>query len=265
MLKVLRIENISKKYITEKRQVINALYDINLTVNHNDFICILGPSGCGKSTLLRMIAGLESISGGEIIYRGRKIQRTNKDIGMVFQEYSLFPWRTVIGNVTLGLEFADMKKGERHKIGEKYLELVGLKEYNKSYPHELSGGMQQRVAIARSLANDPDLLLMDEPFGALDAHTRIILQKELLNIWETNKKTILFVTHSVDEAVYLADKIVVMSHGPGTIKDIKKVDMTRPRSRANPRYGQLTAELLDMLDANTERSKPGPMKERQTV
>lgn len=248
MEKVLRIENIAKTYITEKRQVINALHNINLTVNHNDFVCILGPSGCGKSTLLRMIAGLESITGGEIIYRGRKIRKTNKNIGMVFQEYSLFPWRTVIENVTVGLEFAGMKRNERYEIGEKYLELVGLKDYSNNYPYELSGGMQQRVAIARSLANDPDLLLMDEPFGALDAHTRILLQKELLNIWEKNKKTIIFVTHSVDEAVYLADKIVVMSHGPGTIKDIIKVDMPRPRSRANPRYGQLTAELLDMLD-----------------
>ncbi len=248
MEKHLRIENITKRYITEKRQVINALKDINLTVNHNDFVCILGPSGCGKSTLLRMVAGLEDITGGEIIYRGHKIRNTNKDIGMVFQEYSLFPWRTVMENVTVGLEFAGINKRERYKIGEKYLELVGLISYVKSYPYELSGGMQQRVAIARSLANDPDLLLMDEPFGALDAHTRIILQKELLNIWEKNKKTILFVTHSVDEAVYLADKIVVMSHGPGTIKEIIEVDMARPRSRANPRYGQLTAELLDMLD-----------------
>ncbi|NLB88389.1 MAG: ABC transporter ATP-binding protein [Syntrophomonadaceae bacterium] len=248
MKEVLRIENIAKRYITEKRQAIDALYNINLTIEHNDFVCILGPSGCGKSTLLRMIAGLESITAGEIIYRGRKIRKINKDIGMVFQEYSLFPWRTVMENVTVGLEFAGINKSERYKIGEKYLELVGLKDYSNNYPYELSGGMQQRVAIARSLANDPDLLLMDEPFGALDAHTRILLQKELLDIWEKNKKTIIFVTHSVDEAIYLADRIVVMSHGPGTIKDVIKVDMPHPRSRANPRYGQLMAELLDMLD-----------------
>lgn len=252
MKEVLRIENVAKTYITRNKQMINALYDINLTVEHNDFVCILGPSGCGKSTLLRMIAGLESITAGDIIYDGRKIRKTNRKIGMVFQEYSLFPWRTVMENVIVGLEFAGIKKSERYKIGEKYLELVGLKDYSNNYPYELSGGMQQRVAIARSLANDPDLLLMDEPFGALDAHTRILLQKELLEIWEKNKKTIIFVTHSVDEAVYLADKIVVMSYGPGTIKDIIKVDMPRPRSRANPRYGQLMTELLDMLDLKND-------------
>src|SRR5690606_17292172 len=140
--------------------------------------------------------------------------KTNRKTGMVFQEYSLFRWRTVMENVIVGLDFAGIKKSERYKIGEKDGELVGLKDYSNNYPYELSGAMQQRVAIARSLANDPDLLLMDEPFGALDAHTRILLQKELLEIWEKNKKTIIFVTHSVDEAVYLADKIVVMSYGP---------------------------------------------------
>ncbi|QGT98648.1 ABC transporter [Candidatus Syntrophocurvum alkaliphilum] len=248
MKTVLQIKEVIKRYITEKKQIIHALDNINLEINHNDFVCLLGPSGCGKSTLLRMVAGLESITGGEIVYQGRKIQKTNRDIGMVFQEYSLFPWRSVMENVTVGLEFAGIKKAERQQIGENYLDLVGLSDFSNSYPYELSGGMQQRVAIARSLATDPDLLLMDEPFGALDAHTRILLQQELLNIWEKNKKTIIFVTHSVDEAVYLADKIVVMTHGPGKIKDIINVDMTRPRNRANPRYAQLTANLLDMLN-----------------
>ncbi len=169
---------------------------------------------------MRIIAGLETVTIGNIYYKNNLMKPNNSssDISMVFQDYSLLPWRTVIDNVTLGLEFAGHNKQERHKTGEQYLKLVGLTDFAHSYPYELSGGMQQRVAIVRSLANNPQLLLMDEPFGALDAHTRLLLQKELLQIWEQTRKTILFVTHSVDEAIFLSDKIAVMSRAPGKIK-----------------------------------------------
>ena len=245
---VINIKSVSKVFKTEKGQCIQALNSVSLRIKENDFICVVGPSGCGKSTLLRITAGLEQASSGHVLYRGSLVTRPDRRLGMVFQEYSLLPWRTVLDNVGLGLEFAGKPVKYCREIAFKYLELVGLENFASSYPYELSGGMRQRVAIARALANDPDVLLMDEPFGALDAHTRIILQKELLNIWEANRKTIVFVTHSVDEAIYLSDRIVVMSAGPGSIKEIIDVNMPRPRDRANPAYGKLLARILDMLE-----------------
>lgn len=242
------IKDVEKVFSTAEGLKFTALDKINLEVDKNDFICIIGPSGCGKSTLLRIIAGLEKTSHGKIYYLDNELDKPTKDIGMVFQNYSLLPWKTVIDNIGLGLEFSGMKKSKRDVISKKYLDMISMKEFEKSYPHELSGGMQQRVAIARALANDPEVLLMDEPFGALDAYTRILLQRELLKIWDKNKKTILFVTHSVDEAIYLSDKIVVMSSKPGKIKEIIKVDMERPRERGNPKFGVLTEKLLNMLE-----------------
>ena len=167
---------------------------------------------------------------------------------MVFQNYSLLQWRTVLDNIALGLEFKGLNKNERRDIARKYLNMINMDKFEKAYPYELSGGMQQRVAIARALANNPDVLLMDEPFGALDAYTRILLQRELLNIWEKNKKTILFVTHSVDEAVYLADRIIVMGKNPGTIREIIDIKMDRPRDRGNLEYAQITSKILNMLE-----------------
>lgn len=248
MESIIRIENLHKVFWSEKGKSITALDKVSLNICHNDFICVVGPSGCGKSTLLRIVAGLEKASQGEVYYKGNIVNKPGSEIGMVFQEYSLLPWRIVLDNVALGLEFAGVEKEKRERIAFEYLDLVGLKDFAYSYPYELSGGMQQRVAIARALANNPEVLLMDEPFGALDAHTRILLQKELLHIWEKNKKTIVFVTHSVDEAIYLADKIVVMSARPGRIKEIIRVDIPRPRSRANPLYGELSTRILDMLE-----------------
>ena len=250
--KILNIENLNKIFVTNKKQSVQALKDISLDVNNNDFVCILGPSGCGKSTLLRIIAGLENTYNGVVTYKNKPLLSSNQEVGMVFQEYSLLPWRTVISNVVLGLEFQGVRKKERIQTGMKYLRMVGLDKYAQSYPYELSGGMQQRVAIARSLANDPDMLLMDEPFGALDAHTRIILQKELLKIWNKNRKTVLFVTHSVDESIYLADRIIVMSSGPGQILEEISVEMERPRERSNPEYGRLTTKILEMLDIQSK-------------
>ncbi|WP_028573865.1 ABC transporter ATP-binding protein [Desulfonatronovibrio hydrogenovorans] len=250
---ILKTKDLYKEYLTDKKRVIKALSGISLEVHSNDFLCILGPSGCGKSTLLRIFAGLEESSGGTISYKNKPLTSSTHEIGMVFQEYSLLPWRTVIGNVSLGLEFLGRKKSERIDSALKYLRLVGLEDYAHSYPYELSGGMQQRVAIARSLANDPEILLMDEPFGALDAHTRILLQKELLRIWNKNRKTVLFVTHSVDEAIYLADRILVMSAGPGQILEEITVDMERPRKRSDPEYGHLTTRILEMLDSQIKQ------------
>jgi len=244
----IKIENVEKTFKSQEGFEVRAIEKVDMDIDRNEFICIVGPSGCGKSTLLRIIAGLEGTSAGEVHYCDKKITGPSREIGMVFQNYSLLPWRTVIDNIGLGLEFAGKPKEEREAISRHFIDMIGMTEFEKAFPYELSGGMQQRVAIARALANDPDVLLMDEPFGALDAYTRILLQRELLKIWERNKKTILFVTHSVDEAVYLSDRIVVMTSKPGKIKEIIDVDIERPRDRANPKYGELTAKLLNMLE-----------------
>lgn len=245
---ILRTDNVSKRYETENGKAIQAVDTITLSIAENDLVCIVGPSGCGKSTLLRMISGLEQATSGRIIFREQEVRKPDADIGMVFQEYSLFPWLQVIDNVATGLEFAGVEKKKQRTIAEHYLNVVGMSEFAQAYPHELSGGMRQRVAIARAFANDPEILLMDEPFGSLDAHTRILLQKELLHIWQTHRKTVLFVTHSVDEAIYLADRVVIMSARPGQVREILDVDMQRPRSRANPMFGKLTDHILAELE-----------------
>ncbi|SHK11529.1 NitT/TauT family transport system ATP-binding protein [Hathewaya proteolytica DSM 3090] len=248
MKEFIKINNLTKVFKTKENFQVKALEDINLSVDENDFICIVGPSGCGKSTLLRIIASLETATEGEALYKDKKIDKPTSEIGMVFQNYSLLQWRTVIDNISLGLEFKGVGKKERREKAREYLKIINMENFEKAYPYELSGGMQQRVAIARALVNNPEVLLMDEPFGALDAHTRIILQEELLRIWDSHKKTILFVTHSVDEAVYLSDKIVVMGKNPGCIKEIINVEIDRPRDRANPEYGKLTSRILKMLE-----------------
>ncbi len=244
----IKINNVEKVFNTEKGNNLKALDKINLSIKENEFVCILGPSGCGKSTLLRIIAGLDYASSGEVLFKGNVHTKACKEIGMVFQNYSLMPWLNVIDNIGLGLNFSKISKKQRQELSMEYLDMIGMKDFAKAMPHELSGGMQQRVAIARSLANDPDVLLMDEPFGALDAYTRIVLQKELLRIWENHKKTILFVTHSVDEAVFLADRIILMDTKPGKIKKEIYIDMDRIRDRANPKYAKLMAELLNDLE-----------------
>lgn len=246
---VLSAREVRKRFRLREGEVL-ALKGLDLDVRENEFICIVGPSGCGKSTFLRMAAGLEPVSEGEILYRGQPVKTPRREVGMVFQEYSLLPWRTVEDNVALGLEFAGTGREERRKVAREYLELVDLAAFARAMPHELSGGMRQRVAIARALANRPDVLLMDEPFGALDAHTRILLQRELLRIWQHHKTTILFVTHGVDEAVYLADRVVVMSARPGTVRAVVPVDIPRPRHRGDPKYARLTASILEMLDSS---------------
>ncbi len=244
----IQIQNIYKEFITDKNETFTALDNINLTVNKSEFVCILGPSGCGKSTLLRIIAGLEQASAGSALYHGEKITHAQRQIGMVFQNYSLMPWLNVIDNIQLGLKFSKINSEQRLQIAEKYLDMIHMTKFKKSFPYELSGGMQQRVAIARALANNPDVLLMDEPFGALDAYTRIILQKELLKIWEQDKKTILFVTHSVDEAIYLADRVIFLSKNPGKIKADFRINLPRERQRSDPHYGELMDKMLSLFE-----------------
>lgn len=250
---IIDIRKVSKTFITEdSSSELNVLNNIDLKIEENEFVCIVGPSGCGKSTLLRIIAGLEPATGGDVFYRGEKHRKPSREIGMVFQNYSLMPWLNVEDNISLGLNFKKVPIAEKHEIINKFLEIIGLEKFRKSYPHELSGGMQQRVAIARSLANNPDVVLMDEPFGALDAYTRIQLQRELLRIWEYDKKTIVFVTHSVDEAIYLADRILLMSRKNGSIQREISVNMPRIRDRSDAKYAKLTQELLVELEKLNE-------------
>ena len=240
---LLEVRNLSKLYTADGKTT-EALKEINLDIKENEFICFIGPSGCGKTTLLRIIAGLDEPSSGGIYLNGELIKGPGPERGMVFQEYSLFPWRTVLDNVAFGPELQGVNKDERYERARQYIKMVDLERFEARYPHELSGGMKQRVAIARALVNDPKALLMDEPFGALDAQTRNIMQSELLRIWEKEKKTVVFVTHSVDEAIYLADRIVILSARPGTIKDIIEIDFPRPRIRTSQEVNMIRDRIL---------------------
>lgn len=233
-----------------------AVNDVNLEVNEGEFVCLLGPSGCGKTTVLRLAAGLDTPSSGEIFLDDYKITGANRECGFVFQEYALFPWRTVRGNIEFGPEVRGMQKEEVKQLSQHYIDLVGLTGFENHYPHELSGGMKQRVGIARAYANNPKLLLMDEPFGALDAQTRNIMQGELLRIWEKEHISALFVTHSVDEAVYLADRVVVMSARPGTVKEIFGINLPRPRVRTGPEANELRNSILKSLGAEIKKLMP---------
>jgi len=248
----LELRNVMRVFNSEEG-AIKALEDINLNVKPNEFLCIIGPSGCGKTTLLRLIAGLDHPNSGEIILDGKEVKEPSPDRGMVFQEFSLFPWRTIIKNVTFGLETQGIDKNEQYRIANEYIELVGLKGFENCYPYELSGGMKQRVAIARALATEPSILLMDEPFGSVDAQTRNVLQEELLEIWKRTKKTILFVTHSVDEAVYLADRVAVMSARPGRIIECMDIDIARPRKRTSVEANEIREMLLIRLGLEYQR------------
>ncbi|MFJ8245012.1 ABC transporter ATP-binding protein [Peribacillus asahii] len=233
-----------------KKDQITVLDDFQLQVQEGEFLSILGPSGCGKSTFLSILAGLTSKTSGELIVDGQPVNGVNKKHSMVFQGYALFPWLTVVENVETGLEIRGVPKKERREIALEYINLVGLYTFANRYPHELSGGMKQRVAIARSLAYNPDVLLMDEPFGALDAQTREILQTELLRIWESSKKTIIFITHSLDEAIYLSDRVAIMTARPGRVKKIIDIPLERPRQfeiRNSEEFVQLRQEAWEVL------------------
>ncbi|AFR69678.1 ABC transporter ATP-binding protein [Brachyspira pilosicoli] len=223
-----KISNVSKTYKGTTKDV-HALDNVNLDIYKNEFVCVIGSSGCGKSTLLNILAGLDTPNSGIIEIDGKPIEGTGVDRGVVFQQYALFPWLTVGKNVAFGLELQKRSKSEINDIVDHYLKAVGLIDFKNAYPKELSGGMKQRVAIARAYAVNPNILLMDEPFGALDAQTRAQLQTELLNTWDNEKKTCFFITHDVDEAVFLAQRVVIMSPRPGRIKSIVEVPINYPR------------------------------------
>jgi NitT/TauT family transport system ATP-binding protein len=247
---VLSIKDLHKSFRKDDGELV-AIEDFNLDIMDGEFVCVLGPSGCGKTTLLRIIAGLEEPTSGKIFLKNKEITGPGSDRGMVFQEFGLFPWRSVRKNIEFGLEIRKIPKEERKTISDRYIDLVGLKGFETSHPNELSGGMKQRVGIARALANDPAILLMDEPFGALDAQTRNLMQKELLRIWSEMKKTVVFITHSVDEAVFVADRVVVMSARPGKIKSIFNVGWERPRDRAGVEFASLRKKILAELEIET--------------
>lgn len=225
------IENLKVVYKTaQDNSSLVAIDRINLTCEKGEFITIVGPSGCGKSSLLLAIDGLISPTEGRVLVNGKEVSKPGPDRAMVFQEFALLPWRNVLTNVRFGLELQRWKGEDLDERSRKYISLVGLEGFENYHPHQLSGGMRQRVGIARALAVDPEILLMDEPFGSLDANTREEMGEELLKIWSQEKKTALFVTHSIDEAVFLADTVVIMSKGPGRVKEILKVDLPRPRT-----------------------------------
>jgi len=257
---MIEIDHVSQVFQTSSRQDHLALSDISLTIEDGAFVSILGPSGCGKSTLLYIVGGFVKPTQGGAKVKGRAITGPGPDRGPVFQEFALFPWKSVLGNVMYGPRQQGVKHAEAEAQSRALIEMVGLKGFEDFYPKELSGGMKQRVALARTLAYHPEVLLMDEPFGALDAHTRTRLQNDLLNIWERDRKTVLFVTHSVDEAVFLSDKVVMMSRSPGRIRQVIDINLPRPRRRTDllldPRYQKYVVDIERMFDDSGEGELP---------
>ncbi|MBW6434548.1 ABC transporter ATP-binding protein [Actinoplanes hulinensis] len=251
-------ENVGKTFQARGRTV-TALQDINLEVRDGEFLVIVGPSGCGKSTLLDLLGGLSEISSGRILVDGKPVTGPGLDRGIVFQQYALLPWRTAQGNVEFGLEAKGVGRRERAEKAREYLDLVGLSGFHDRYPHELSGGMKQRVAIARSLAFDPDVLLMDEPFAALDAQTRDGLQDELLRIWEKTGKTIVFITHGIEEAVYLGQRVAVLTSRPGRIKEVVEVPIDARSAtedlRSDPQFTHYRHEIWSLLRDEVDRAR----------
>ncbi|PJM74353.1 taurine ABC transporter ATP-binding protein [Bifidobacterium primatium] len=243
------IRGVNKRFVTQQGDEVTALHDINLTINQGDFICVVGRSGCGKTTLLNMLAGFEQPTDGEILAGGQRITKPSPKRGVVFQKPPLYPWLTVRKNVEFGMKMQGVEPAERRKTADHYLEMVGLADAANRRPYELSGGMQQRAQIARVLATDPDVILMDEPYGALDALTREKLQNELLKIWQERKKTVFFITHSVDEAIFLATRVIVMSAHPGTVKmDIPITIPKNPDDPNNMEQVRSTPEFVELRD-----------------
>jgi len=237
------LENVSKVFPGERE--IEALSNVSFSVKENEFLCVLGPSGCGKTTLLNIIAGLETATSGKILVDGKEVSKPGADRGVIFQSYALFPWKTVLGNIEFGPKLRGVSKKERRELAMKYIKSMGLSGFENAYPKELSGGMKQRVAIARVYINDPTVMLMDEPFANLDAQTRSIMQEELIDIWRKFRKTVFFVTHNIEEAVYLADRIVIMTCRPGKVKEIVDVKSLLPSNRYSTE-GKLSAEFIGL-------------------
>ncbi len=245
--KRMEISRISKTFFSDKGYF-TAIKDVSFDVNDGEFLVILGPGRCGKTVLLNIIAGLEQQTEGKVVYNGREWKGVNPEISMVFQKLALMPFKTVMENVELGLKFRGMSKGQRREIAQHYIELVGLKGFEKSYPTQLSGGMKQRVGIARAYAADPKLLIMDEPFGQLDAQTRYQMQEEILRIWEKEKRTVIFVTNNIEEACYLGDRIILLSDCPATVKEVYPISIPRPRDMVSGEFLKLRTVISDNTD-----------------
>lgn len=246
------LEGVTKTYQRRADQVL-ALEKITLNAEFGEFICLLGVSGCGKSTLLQILAGLEPPTGGTVLVSGEPLTGPHHDASVVFQEHGLFPWMNVRKNIGFNLKARGVAAGERTKASDELIEIVGLRGFEDKYPHELSGGMRQRVGIARALTTKPKILLMDEPFGALDAQTRGIMQAELLRVWGLHRPTVVFVTHSIDEAVYLADRIVVMTPRPGRIRRIIQLNLPRPRDPTTPQFNEYVRAVLSEIHEDISR------------
>ncbi|HWU00556.1 MAG TPA: ABC transporter ATP-binding protein [Terriglobales bacterium] len=253
----LEINNVNLRFNPKRGNPVTALDGISLNVEENEFAVIVGPSGCGKSSLLRLVAGLNRQTSGSITLDGKAVTRPGKDRGMVFQSYTLYPWLTVQQNVEFGPELAGVSAVERAAIAKRFIAQVGLDGFEKAYPKQLSGGMMQRVALARALANDPEILLMDEPFGALDSQTRSLMQELLLDIWQQSQKTVLFITHDIDEAILLGDRVYVMTARPGRIKEMIEIKIPRPRSvdlLTSPEFIALKRRIMGLIHDEAVRA-----------
>jgi NitT/TauT family transport system ATP-binding protein len=260
------VANVSKVHFSMKGEPLLALLDVNFQVEKNEFFSIVGPSGCGKTTLLNLLAGFEQPTRGELKVAGEAITAPGWERAVVFQEYALFPWYTVVQNIRYGLRRKRVTESEQHRLVDHYISLVGLRGFESRYPSELSGGMRQRVSIARALAVNPSILLMDEPFASLDIQTREYMQDELLKIWQREPKTVIFVTHSIDEAIKLSDRIAIMAPRPGRIEEIKAVEFRRPRDPTNPAVVRLAAEVKVWLRQQvfgTKSAEDAPLADQQ--
>ena len=250
----LSIQGVSRTFTSEKGKSTQALLPVDFDVKENDFVTILGPSGCGKSTMLRIVAGLDHPTSGRVLLDGRPVEGPGADRGMVFQSYTLFPWLTIEQNIRFGLRERGMPESQQKERAQYFIAKVGLRGFEQHFPKQLSGGMQQRTAIARALANDPKILLMDEPFGALDNQTRVLMQELLLGIWEAERKTVMFVTHDIDEAIFLANRVAVFSARPGRIKSEIAVNLPHPRHytiKTSPEFMDLKARLTEEIRAES--------------
>ena len=257
---MLEVRQLSKVFFEQndpRKPGLVALYNVSLCIRKNEFVSLLGPSGCGKTTLIRVVAGLLPADRGEVIVNDRPVTAPGPERCMVFQQFGLLPWRTVLSNVEFGLEIEGKPKEERRIVAEKYLDLVGLKGFEKYYPRQLSGGMRQRVNLARALAVHPEVLLMDEPFAALDAQTREIMQTELLRIWTQARSTVLFITHQIDEAVYLSDRVLVFGRRPGIVQEEITIDLERPRPtsvKRTPKFTEYVGHIWGLIEVAVRES-----------